>query len=95
MGRLSFYVDLGQNNVIQVRVLEDAQAGQISAGTIEPGDQCVLAGRRVCIQGKQKRTVAEVDMLDALYEETLAFAQRVERGEAELSSRPVVIAPDE
>jgi hypothetical protein len=32
-------------------------------------------------------------MLDALYEEALAFAQRVERGEARLSNTPVQITP--
>jgi hypothetical protein len=32
-------------------------------------------------------------MLDALYEEAVAFAARVERGEAELSGARVTIAP--
>jgi hypothetical protein len=32
-------------------------------------------------------------MLDALYEETLAFAERVERGEATLTNTRVTIAP--
>ena len=32
-------------------------------------------------------------MLDALYEETVAFAERVERGEASLTNTRVTIAP--
>jgi len=44
-------------------------------------------------QGEQKRTVTEGEMLDALYEEALAFAARVERGEAELSTARVNIVP--
>jgi len=47
----------------------------------------------ICVQGEQMRTVPEAEMLDALYEETLAFANRVDHGEAELSHAPVTIAP--
>ncbi len=65
-------------------------------GEAEGADVAVFAGKGrgiICVQGKQKRTVSEAEMLDALYEETLAFAQRVERGEVELSQSTVTIAP--
>lgn len=65
-------------------------------GEAEGADVAIFAGKGkgiVYVQGEQKRTVAEADMLDALYEETLAFAERVERGEAELSHAGVTIAP--
>jgi len=39
----------------------------------------------ICVQSEQKRTVTEAELLDALYEETVAFADRVERGDVELS----------
>jgi hypothetical protein len=39
------------------------------------------------------RTVTEPEMLDALYEEARAFVARVERGEAELSTTGITIAP--
>ena len=67
-------------------------------GEAEWADVAIFAGKGrgvICVQGEQKRTVAESEMLDALYEETLAFAQRVERGEIELSSRRVTITPSE
>ena len=65
-------------------------------GEAEGADVAVFAGRGkgiIYVQGEQKRTVDESDMLDALYEECLAFAARVERGEARLSSGGVTIAP--
>ena len=65
-------------------------------GEAEGADVAVFAGKGrgiIYVQGKQKRTVAEADMLDALYEESLAFAQRVQRGEAQLSHTHVTIAP--
>ncbi|UCC30862.1 MAG: flavodoxin-dependent (E)-4-hydroxy-3-methylbut-2-enyl-diphosphate synthase [Phycisphaerales bacterium] len=64
-------------------------------GEAEGADIAVFAGKGrgiICVQGKQKRTVSEAEMLNALYEETLAFAQRVERGEVELSPSTVTIA---
>ncbi len=65
-------------------------------GEAEGADVAVFAGKGkgiIYVQGEQKRTVAEADMLEALYEETVAFAQRVERGEATLSHSRVTIAP--
>jgi hypothetical protein len=56
----------------------------------------VFAGKGrgiIYVQGEQTRTVDESEMLDALYTETLAFAERVERGEVSLSNRAVTIAP--
>jgi len=50
----------------------------------------VFAGKdrgTICVQGEQVRTVSEAEMLDALYDETVKFAARVERGEAQLRSR--------
>ena len=57
-------------------------------GEAEGADVAVFAGKGrgiIYVQGEQTRTVTEVQMLDALYEETQAFAQRVERGEVQLS----------
>ncbi len=65
-------------------------------GEAEGADVAVFAGKGkgiIYVQGEQKRTVAEADMLDALYEETVAFAERVERGEVALSHSRVTIAP--
>ena len=67
-------------------------------GEAEGADVAVFAGKGkgiIYVQGEQKRTVTEAEMLDALYEETLAFAARVERGEVRLSQTSVTIAvPD-
>jgi (E)-4-hydroxy-3-methylbut-2-enyl-diphosphate synthase len=65
-------------------------------GEAEGADVAVFAGRGkgiIYVQGEQKRTVTEAEMLDALYEEAVAFADRVERGEAELSNQRVSIVP--
>ena len=65
-------------------------------GEAEGADVAVFAGKGrgiIYVQGEQKRTVTEAEMLDALYEEALAFAARVERGEAELSTARVNIVP--
>lgn len=65
-------------------------------GEAEGADVAVFAGAGkgiIYVQGEQKRTVAEADMLEALYEESVAFADRVERGEAQLSSAKVNIIP--
>jgi len=65
-------------------------------GEAEGADVAVFAGKGkgiIYVQGEQKRTVSEEKMLDALYEETLALAQRVERGEAELINARVRIMP--
>lgn len=63
-------------------------------GEAEGADVAVFAGKGrgiIYVQGEQTRTVTEDQMLDALYEECLALARRVERGEASLSNRPVSI----
>lgn len=65
-------------------------------GEAEGADVAVFAGKGrgiIYVQGEQTRTVTEAEMLDALYEEAVAFAGRVERGEAELSSGRVSIVP--
>ncbi len=51
-------------------------------GEAEGADVAIFAGKGkgiIYVQGEQKRTVNESEMLDALYEETLAFAERVNR----------------
>lgn len=65
-------------------------------GEAEGADVAVFAGKGrgiIYVQGEQTRTVTEEEMLNALYEESLAFAGRVERGEATLSHGRVHIAP--
>ncbi|MCA9253568.1 MAG: flavodoxin-dependent (E)-4-hydroxy-3-methylbut-2-enyl-diphosphate synthase [Phycisphaerae bacterium] len=65
-------------------------------GEAEGADVAVFAGKGrgiIYVQGEQTRTVTEDQMLDALYEESKAFAERVERGEAQLSSGQVSIVP--
>ncbi len=65
-------------------------------GEAEGADVAVFAGKGrgiIYVQGEQKRTVTEAEMLNALYEETLAFATRVERGEVNLTNTRVTIAP--
>ena len=65
-------------------------------GEAEGADVAVFAGKGkgvICVQGRQVRTVSEDQMLDALYEETVAFVQKVERGQAKLGTAPVTIAP--
>ena len=63
-------------------------------GEAEGADVAVFAGKGrgiIYVQGEQTRTVTEDQMLDALYEECLALARRVERGEAVLSDQQVFI----
>ncbi len=65
-------------------------------GEAEGADVAVFAGKGkgiIYVQGEQKRTVSEEEMLDALYEETVAFAERVERGEVALTNARVNIMP--
>ncbi len=65
-------------------------------GEAEGADVAVFAGKGkgiIYVQGEQKRTVSEADMLEALYEESVAFAARVERGEATLRGGMVSIKP--
>ncbi len=65
-------------------------------GEAEGADVAVFAGKGrgiIYVQGEQTRTVKEDEMLDALYEECVIFAERVERGEVELTSAKVNIVP--
>ncbi len=65
-------------------------------GEAEGADVAVFAGRGrgvIYVQGEQVRTVTEDEMLDALYEECVKFAERVERGEAIPSNQRVKITP--
>ncbi len=65
-------------------------------GEAEGADVAVFAGKGkgiIYVQGRQTRTVSEAEMLDALHEETVAFAARVERGESKLNATRVNIQP--
>jgi len=67
-------------------------------GEAEGADVAICAGKGrgvIYVQGRQKRTVPESEMLDALYEETLSLVTRVTRGEVNLCHRPVTITPPE
>jgi (E)-4-hydroxy-3-methylbut-2-enyl-diphosphate synthase len=67
-------------------------------GEAEGADVALCAGKGrgvIYVQGRQKRTVPESEMLDALYEETLSLATLVARGEVSLSRQPVTITPPE
>ena len=63
-------------------------------GEAEGADVAVFAGRGrgvICVQGRQTRTVPESEILDALYQEVTAFADRVRRGETRLSNSTINI----
>jgi len=65
-------------------------------GEAEGADVAVFAGKGrgvIYVQGEQVRTVPESGMLEALYEESLKFAGRVERGEVQLHRGAVTIKP--
>jgi (E)-4-hydroxy-3-methylbut-2-enyl-diphosphate synthase len=65
-------------------------------GEAEGADVAVFAGKGrgvIYVQGEQVRTVTEAEMLNALYEEAVKFAERVERGEAQLTNASVEIKP--
>ena len=68
-------------------------------GEAEGADIAVFAGKGkgvICVQGEQVRTVAEAEIPDALYEETLSLVDRANRGEVRLNASPVhITAPDE
>lgn len=67
-------------------------------GEAEGADVAVFAGRGrgvIYVQGQQVRTVTEAEMLDALYDEAVKFAAKVERGEAQLRNAQVQIKPPE
>lgn len=64
-------------------------------GEAEGADVAVFAGKGrgvIYVQGEQTRTVAEGEILDALHQEVLAFAERVRRGAARLSNTSVQIS---
>jgi (E)-4-hydroxy-3-methylbut-2-enyl-diphosphate synthase len=66
-------------------------------GEAEGADVAVFAGKGrgvIYVQGEQVRTVNEADMLDALYDEAVKFAERVQRGEARLTNAFVQIDPN-
>src|SRR5262249_48316023 len=65
-------------------------------GECEGADVAIFAGSRkgiIYVQGEQKATVPEDQMLDALLRECHALAARVQRGEAQLLGAHVDIAP--
>jgi (E)-4-hydroxy-3-methylbut-2-enyl-diphosphate synthase len=65
-------------------------------GEAEDADVALFAGKGkgvICVQGKQVRTVDEAEMVEALYEETKAFADRVERGQAEPARTEFNVVP--
>ncbi len=65
-------------------------------GECEGADVAIFAGRGkgiIYVQGEQKQTVGEPEMLDALLEECRELAVRVERGEAQLLGASVEIKP--
>lgn len=65
-------------------------------GEAEGADVAVFAGKGrgvIYVQGEQVRTVTEAEMLDALYDESVKFAERVERGEVRLTNTLVQIDP--
>lgn len=65
-------------------------------GEAEGSDVAVFAGRHrgvIYVQGEQVATVTEEQMLDKLFEEVRKFADRVQRGEAQLRNQKVEIKP--
>ncbi|MCH7527207.1 MAG: flavodoxin-dependent (E)-4-hydroxy-3-methylbut-2-enyl-diphosphate synthase [Planctomycetes bacterium] len=65
-------------------------------GECEGADVAIFAGKGrgiIYVQGEQKQTVREDQMLEALLEECRNFARKVERGEAQLTNASVNIVP--
>ena len=65
-------------------------------GECEGADVAIFAGKGkgiIYVQGEQKQTVSQDQMLDALLAECRDFAARVKRGEAQLTGADVTIAP--
>jgi (E)-4-hydroxy-3-methylbut-2-enyl-diphosphate synthase len=65
-------------------------------GEAEGSDVAVFAGRKkgvIYVQGEQVATVTEDKILDALFVEVHRFAEKVQRGEAQLKNATVVIKP--
>ncbi len=66
-------------------------------GEAEGADVAVFAGKGrgvICVRGEKVRTVAEADILDALYEQAVALAEQVQRGQVELTTGPIQIGPE-
>ena len=64
-------------------------------GEAEGADVAVFAGKGrgvICVQGEQVRTVTEAEILDALYQEAVQLAARVERGEIALNHQTIHVA---
>ncbi|MCP4246057.1 MAG: flavodoxin-dependent (E)-4-hydroxy-3-methylbut-2-enyl-diphosphate synthase, partial [bacterium] len=67
-------------------------------GECEGADVAIFAGRGkgiIYVQGEQKQTVPEEEMLEALLAECHALAQRIEAGQAQLVGALVHIQPPE
>ena len=65
-------------------------------GEAEGSDVAVFAGKHkgvIYVQGEQVATVTEDQILDALFAEVRKFAEKVQRGEAQLKNAPVNIKP--
>jgi (E)-4-hydroxy-3-methylbut-2-enyl-diphosphate synthase len=65
-------------------------------GEAEGSDVAVFAGKHrgvIYVQGEQVATVTEDKMLDALFDEVRKFADKVQRGEAQLRNQQVNIKP--
>jgi len=65
-------------------------------GEAEGSDVAVFAGKHrgvIYVQGEQVATVTEDQMLDKLFDEVRKFADRVQRGEAQLRNQKVDIKP--
>ncbi len=66
-------------------------------GEAEGADVAVFAGKGrgvIYVQGEQVRTVKEAEILDALYDESVKFAERVQSGQAKLTNTLVQIDPN-
>jgi (E)-4-hydroxy-3-methylbut-2-enyl-diphosphate synthase len=65
-------------------------------GECEGADVAIFAGKGrgiIYVQGEQKQTVTEDQMLDALLDECRALAAKVQRGEAKLTNAHVEVVP--
>ncbi len=89
-----------RRKLVEIRVpLKVAVMGCVvnGPGECEGADVALFAGKGngiIYVQGEQKQTVPESQMLDALLAECRAFAAKVERGEAQLKHLRVgIMAP--
>jgi (E)-4-hydroxy-3-methylbut-2-enyl-diphosphate synthase len=65
-------------------------------GECEGADVAIFAGKGkgiIYVQGEQKQTVPESEMLGALLHECRVFADKVNRGEATLKNATVEVMP--